>query len=85
MIEGAQEQQVVEDVGGREDAVDTGPAEREAEPFQQVLRFAMANSRSPTASAPRAGWSAAMIISRPLSPTRAAGARVAALATAWGR
>lgn len=85
MVEGAQEQQVVEDVGGREDAVDAGAESATQSLSSRSARFAMANLRSPTASAPRAGWSAATIISRPLSPTRGRrGRRAAASATASG-
>lgn len=36
VVESAEQQQVVEDVGGGEDAVDAGPVECQAEPFQQV-------------------------------------------------
>ena len=47
----------------------------------------MANGRLPAASAPRAGWSAAIIISRPWSPSREVGRRrfAAASAIAAGR
>ncbi len=48
-------------------------------------RSAMASGRSPVPSAPRAGWSAATIISRPLSPISGRRARrAAASATASG-
>src|SRR5690349_12014084 len=36
----------------------------------KLIRLPMASGRSPTPLAPRAGWSAAMIISRPSSPDR---------------
>src|SRR5690349_8467672 len=36
----------------------------------KLIRLPMANGLSPTPLAPRAGWSAAMIISRPSSPVR---------------
>ena len=65
VLQGAEEQQVLQDVGGGEHAVDAGAGEREAEAFQQVDAVGHGEAASPTARAPRAGWSAAMIISRP--------------------
>ena len=78
VLEGAEQQQVVEDVGGAEHAVDARAARRR----WRAGRAARCGSPSPscrrrTPSAPRAGWSAATSSRRPSSPTTGRRARVA--------
>ena len=66
VLEGAEQQQVLEDVGRAEHPVDAGPRQGGREPVEQV---AAARHRGgvgrATRSAPRAGWSAATSSSRP--------------------
>ena len=88
VLERAEQQQVLEDVGGAEHAVHAGPGQRQRQPVQQVGPAGHGHRPVPTArSAPRAGWSAAMMISRPSSPSRDGrrGAGPAASAMACGR
>ena len=69
-LQGAEQQQVVEDVGGAEHAVDARARERGREAARAGRCGWPSPSLSPrTPSAPRAGWSAATSSRRPSSPT----------------
>ena len=70
VLEGAEQQQILDDVGRPEDAVDARALERDTKSAEQAPSGRPSpRRRAPARKGPRAEWSAATSINRPLSPT----------------
>ena len=81
-VELAEPQQVLEDVGRCQQPVNAGASQRHDDALDSRRRSAIAHRSAPTPRIRRAGWSAAMITSRPSSPSSGRRRRFAASSNA---